>query len=82
MIGGKAVRADSRSHRRTSLEGEIIMERDPVCGMRIKKEEAAGSSDYNGTVYYFCSPGCKKSFDENPEKYAAHDENPHGEHHH
>jgi len=58
------------------------MERDPVCGMTIKKEDAAGTSEHNGTTYYFCSPGCKKSFDENPEKYAISGKDPHAGHHH
>lgn len=43
--------------------------RDPVCGMDVVPETAAGQSEYNGQVYYFCSLGCKKAFDENPEKY-------------
>lgn len=42
---------------------------DPVCGMDIDPATAAGKSEYNGQTYYFCSLGCKKSFDENPEKY-------------
>ncbi len=43
--------------------------KDPVCGMMIEKEKAAGKSEYKGKTYYFCSPNCKKAFDENPEKY-------------
>ncbi len=42
---------------------------DPVCGMEVEKEEAAGSSTYKGETYYFCSPHCKEEFDKNPEKY-------------
>jgi Cu+-exporting ATPase len=42
---------------------------DPVCGMDIDSTTAAGTSEYNGQTYYFCSLGCKKAFDENPEKY-------------
>jgi Cu+-exporting ATPase len=42
---------------------------DPVCGMDIDPATAAGKSEYNGQTYYFCSLGCKKAFDENPEKY-------------
>jgi Cu+-exporting ATPase len=42
---------------------------DPVCHMDIDPNTAAGKSEYNGQTYYFCSLGCKKSFDENPEKY-------------
>ena len=42
---------------------------DPVCDMEITAEEAAGTSEYKGQIYYFCSPGCKRSFDKEPEKY-------------
>ena len=42
---------------------------DPVCHMDIDPNTAAGKSEYNGQTYYFCSLGCKKAFDENPEKY-------------
>ena len=44
---------------------------DPVCGMKIKPEEAAGKSEYKGTTYYFCMDGDKKAFDQDPEKYIA-----------
>jgi len=42
---------------------------DPVCHMDIDLATAAGTSEYNGQTYYFCSLGCKKSFDANPKKY-------------
>jgi Cu+-exporting ATPase len=42
---------------------------DPVCGMDVDPATAAGKSEYKGQSYYFCSQGCKKAFDENPEKY-------------
>ncbi len=45
------------------------MIRDPVCGMTIEKEKAAGESNHNGETYYFCSKPCKKQFDADPEKY-------------
>lgn len=45
------------------------MHKDPVCGMDVTPESAAGKSEYNGQTYYFCSPGCKKAFDKEPEKY-------------
>jgi len=44
---------------------------DPVCGMDVTPETAAGKSEYNGETYYFCSPGCKRSFDKEPEKYLS-----------
>jgi Cu+-exporting ATPase len=42
---------------------------DPVCGMDIDPATAAGKSEYKEQTFYFCSLGCKKAFDENPEKY-------------
>ena len=45
--------------------------KDPVCGMEIDPRAAAGKSDYKGQTYYFCSPGCKATFDKAPEKYAS-----------
>ncbi len=49
---------------------------DPVCGMEIDSETAAGKSEYKGQTYYFCAPGCKRDFDRNPEQYTT---NPSGE---
>jgi Cu+-exporting ATPase len=46
------------------------MVKDPVCGMVIDPKTAAGKSEYNGQTYYFCSEGCKRDFDKEPEKYA------------
>lgn len=45
------------------------MAKDPVCGMTVDPKTAAGKSEYKGVTYYFCSAGCKKAFDANPEKY-------------
>ena len=42
---------------------------DPVCGMEVDEKSAAGQSEYKGQTYYFCSPGCKRDFDKDPEKY-------------
>jgi YHS domain-containing protein len=44
---------------------------DPVCGMEVDPKTAAGKSEYQGQTYYFCSAGCKKSFDKEPQKYAG-----------
>lgn len=45
------------------------MEIDPVCGMDVTPETAAGKSEYQGKTYYFCSPGCKRDFDKDPGRY-------------
>ena len=43
--------------------------RDPVCGMDVAPERAAGSADYKGTTYYFCSAGCLAKFRADPGRY-------------
>ena len=47
------------------------MAKDPVCGMDVREESAAGVSEYRGKRYYFCSRHCKTSFDADPEKYLS-----------
>ena len=53
---------------------ETIIVRDPVCGMEIYPDNAAGTSVYQGQIYYFCSPGCKEAFDKEPERYVGQSE--------
>src|SRR5688572_14892273 len=45
--------------------------KDPVCGMTVDPANAAGSSTYQGTTYFFCSPSCKTKFDANPAAYVG-----------
>jgi P-type Cu+ transporter len=45
--------------------------KDPVCNMDVDPATARGSSEYKGQTYYFCSPGCVKRFNADPEKYLA-----------
>lgn len=42
---------------------------DPVCGMEINPETAAARSDHNGRTFHFCSEGCRKAFEADPERY-------------
>lgn len=55
------------------------MVQDPVCGMMVDPKSAAARSEYQGQTYHFCAPGCKKAFDQDPEKYAgkAQEQGPH-----
>ena len=46
---------------------------DPVCRMKVDDQEAGSQSTYEGTTYYFCSPGCKTKFDKDPQQYASQD---------
>jgi YHS domain-containing protein len=42
---------------------------DPICKMKVDESTAQYISEYKGNKYYFCAPGCKKEFDNNPDKY-------------
>jgi len=44
---------------------------DPVCGMQVDEQQAAGQSEYKGQTYFFCSSGCKTKFDQNPEQFVS-----------
>jgi Cu+-exporting ATPase len=44
---------------------------DPVCGMTIAPADAAGSVEFDGQTYYFCSKGCLKRFRADPAKFVA-----------
>ncbi len=60
--------APTRKKEEDDMLGKAI---DPVCGMTVKKKDAAATSEYQGKTYYFCSPGCKKDFDADPDKILA-----------
>ena len=47
------------------------MEKDPVCGMSVDPKTATIKSVYQGKTYYFCSPGDKKTFEQDPGKYVG-----------
>jgi len=51
-----------------SMSSATTVAKDPVCGMDVNPEKAA-TAVYEGTTYYFCAPGCRKAFGENPTKY-------------
>jgi len=44
---------------------------DPVCKMEVDENKAAATSEYKEKKYYFCAVGCKRAFDQDPEKYLA-----------
>jgi len=35
---------------------------DPICGMSVSPENAAGSLEHKGEIVYFCSKGCEANF--------------------
>ncbi|HKZ85903.1 MAG TPA: YHS domain-containing protein [Anaerolineae bacterium] len=44
---------------------------DPVCGMEVDEKTAKFKAEYKGETYYFCSPGCRYTFNERPEDFAG-----------
>lgn len=53
----------------TAATGDSVAVTDLVCGMTVNPEAAAGSYEYNGETYYFCSIHCLKKFREDPERF-------------
>ena len=51
--------------------GEFTMAKDPVCGMQVNEQQAAGKSEHQGETYYFCSASCKQRFDQDPQRYTG-----------
>lgn len=44
---------------------------DPVCGMKVNPAEAAGSTEFEGRTYHFCSATCQQKFTGNPISYVS-----------
>ena len=51
--------------------GDSNTTKDPVCGMDVSPEAAAGSAEFSGATYYFCSKGCRDKFRLSPDKYVG-----------
>jgi P-type Cu+ transporter len=46
-----------------------MSELDPVCGMTVDPNRAAGSYEFQGKTYYFCSTHCLHRFREDPQSF-------------
>ena len=55
----------------------MMVVKDLVCGMDVDTETAEWKSVYEGQLYYFCSPGCKRDFDRDPDSYIRGQDNKH-----
>ena len=42
---------------------------DPVCGMTVMPYASAITAEHDGTTFYFCCAGCRRTFTENPDAY-------------
>ena len=43
---------------------------DPICGMKVE-EDGAPTTVFQGVTYYFCAPGCKWEFEQDPAKFLS-----------
>jgi len=70
-----SLRAESRPSFSGAQEqestGEPAEAVDPVCRMAVEVTSARHVVEHGGARYSFCSSGCKRSFEEEPEKYVA-----------
>jgi xanthine dehydrogenase accessory factor len=70
-----SLRAESRPSFSGAQERESTEEPDeavdPVCGMAVEVASARHVVERGGTRYYFCCAGCRRAFEQEPEKYAA-----------
>lgn len=57
---------DSHEHALAADPGLAI---DPVCKMTVDPSTAKHAAEVDGVQYYFCAPGCKKSFVADPSRY-------------
>src|SRR5450631_1627759 len=46
--------------------------KDPVCGMEVTPESAAGNKEWHNETYFFCSSHCLEKFRADPAEYLDH----------
>ena len=44
---------------------------DPVCGMSVDRATARHLAEHDGTIYAFCSIGCRTRFIKDPARFLA-----------
>ena len=66
-----AEHADHDHHAHTEEDGTAM---DPVCGMKVKKEDAKFTHVHNDKTYYFCMEECRDKFIKAPGNYTRADE--------
>ena len=52
-------------------DGPTVNAVDPVCGMAVNTKTAAALRTYEGVDFWFCNPGCAKTFDADPGHYVS-----------
>jgi YHS domain-containing protein len=59
----------AHGHHHTPMSNAIAI--DPVCGMAVDPSAASRSAEHDNQTYYFCAPGCRKSFLADPTRFLA-----------
>jgi YHS domain-containing protein len=60
---------DNAPHSNATLMKTITI--DPVCGMGVE-ESSPHRTEHKGTLYLFCSDGCRQKFERDPERWGIH----------
>ena len=67
--GGRSPGAAGGDRKEGLSVAEELIGFDPVCGMKVRPDQATGSMAYEGETYYFCNPRCHEKFKTDPAKY-------------
>jgi uncharacterized membrane protein YraQ (UPF0718 family)/YHS domain-containing protein len=67
--GPDMIRAMAHPSQEHGSHAEPALVKDPVCGMTVDPVKPGPHSLHDGKTYYFCSTGCKESFERDPGKY-------------
>jgi xanthine dehydrogenase accessory factor len=51
------------------VESAVVTAVDPVCAMSVAAVPASLHLEHAGTTYYFCGPGCRQAFADDPVRY-------------
>ncbi|MGH2554576.1 MAG: heavy metal translocating P-type ATPase, partial [Actinomycetota bacterium] len=70
-LGSRSVEVRVEVGSGTSKREEMATMPDPVCGMEVDPENAAGSAETEGRTQYFCSRACQEQFKADPDMYAS-----------
>jgi Cu+-exporting ATPase len=56
---------------RCAVEPTMTAVKDPVCGMTVEPDSAAGSHTHQGKTYYFCNTSCLERFRAQPDRFLS-----------
>ena len=51
--------------------GTAVEALDPVCGMTVAVSAGSLAAAHGGRTWYFCGPGCRQAFADDPMRYAG-----------